>query len=124
MSRLIYLETIVFAFIWEKSHFGVENVYMKSPRFPSIHTDKQRGIYLSIYFCHNSLYYLRFFPVIYLTKLQARLSLSPLPPPNLFIFLASLSHNGNCHPPTYIRHPSDYLDSLLLLTYPASYPLL
>ena len=53
MSRLIYLENIVFAFIWEKSHFGVENVYMKSLRFPSTHTDKQRGIYL-FYFIYFS----------------------------------------------------------------------
>ena len=58
MSRLIYGENIVFAFVVEKSHFGVENVYMKSPRFPSTHMDKQRVI---IIICNNSLYHLRTF---------------------------------------------------------------
>ena len=94
---------------------------MKSPRFLSSHRDKQRVI-----FCHKSLYYLRtfiiwdFFPVIYLTELQARLSISTVPT-NLSLFLASLPRNGSCHPPTYTSHPSDSLDSLLLFTYPATY---
>lgn len=37
------------ALVLGESHFEVENVYMKSPRFPFTHMDKQRVIFLLQY---------------------------------------------------------------------------
>lgn len=111
MNRSVCKENAVFALYLGESLFGMENVHLKSPRFPFTHRNKQRVIFpLQLISLFENFHYLKALPytkvfsAVLSAELQPQFSLSLLSFPNLLILLASLFCHGYSHLVHYVTY--------------------